>query len=58
VVGDKTPAGPRVFVLRGPFPEPIPVEVGATDGSKSAIRGPGLNAGMAVIVGQSEASGG
>jgi HlyD family secretion protein len=56
--GDKPPAGPRVFVLRGPSPEPIPVEVGATDGSKSAIRGPGLSAGMAVIVGQSETPGG
>jgi HlyD family secretion protein len=55
--GDKAPIGPRVFVLRGPFPEPMAVEVGATDGSKSAIRGPGLNAGMVVIVGQSEASG-
>jgi hypothetical protein len=43
--------------LRGPFPEPMAVEVGATDGSKSAIRGPGLNAGMTVIVGQSDASG-
>jgi HlyD family secretion protein len=57
-VGDKAPTGPRVFVLRGPFPEPIAVEVGATDGSKSAIRGPGLSAGMTVIVGQAEAGGG
>jgi HlyD family secretion protein len=54
---DKT-SGPRVFVLRGPFPEPLSVEVGATDGSKSAIRGSGLTAGTSVIVGQAEASGG
>jgi len=57
-VGDKAPTGPRVFVLRGPFPEPISVEVGASDGSQSAIRGPGISAGMAVIVGQAETTGG
>jgi HlyD family secretion protein len=56
--GDKPPAGPRVFVLRGSVPESIPVEVGASDGSKSAIRGAGISAGMTVIVGQSETSGG
>jgi hypothetical protein len=44
-------------VLRGPFPEPVPVDVGATDGSKSAIRGPGITAGVAVLVGQSDATG-
>jgi HlyD family secretion protein len=54
---DKAPTGPRVFVLRGPFPEPVSVEVGATDGSKSAVRGPGLAAGMAVIVAQSDGAG-
>jgi HlyD family secretion protein len=55
--GDKLPPGTRVFVLRGPAPEPIPVEVAATDGSKSAIRGPGLVAGMPVVVGQSDSTG-
>jgi HlyD family secretion protein len=58
VGGDKAPTGPRVFVLRGPFPEPVSVTVGATDGIKSSISGPGLTSGMSVIVGQAEATGG
>jgi HlyD family secretion protein len=52
--GDKAPTGPRVFVLSGPFPEPIAVQVVATDGTKSAIHGPGIAAGMAVVVAQSD----
>ncbi len=55
--GDKMPAGARVFVLRGPFPEPIPVQVGATDGVKTSIRGTGIAAGVSVIVGQADTTG-
>jgi HlyD family secretion protein len=55
--GDKTPAGARVFVLRGPLPEPIPVEVGASDGVKTSIHGPGIAAGLSVIVGQPDTTG-
>lgn len=54
---DKASTGPRVFILRGHFPEPVPVEVGATDGVKSAIRGPGIGPGAIVIVGESDPPG-
>lgn len=55
-MADKLPTGPRVFVLRGGLPEPVAVEVGASDGSRSTVRGPGLAAGLPVVVAQAEPS--
>jgi HlyD family secretion protein len=46
----------RVFILRGDRPEPVPVEVSATDGVRTAIRGPGIAPGVRVILGEDSAS--
>ena len=57
--GDKPP-GPgsaRIFVLRGERPDPVPVEIGASDGIHTVIRGPGLEPGVRVVVGETEAPG-
>jgi hypothetical protein len=45
-----------VFILRGDWPEPVPVEVSATDGVRTAIRGPGIAPGVRVILGEDSAS--
>jgi HlyD family secretion protein len=46
----------RVFILRDDRPEPVPVEVSATDGVRTAIRGPGIAPGVRVILGEDSAS--
>jgi len=46
----------RIFILRGERPEPVLVEVSATDGVRTAIRGPGIAPGVRVILGEDIAS--
>ena len=57
--GKTGPAGSgssRVFVLRGDRPEAVLVEAGPTDGIHIAIRGPGIEPGTRVVLGEIETS--
>ncbi|MFO0746705.1 MAG: efflux RND transporter periplasmic adaptor subunit [Myxococcota bacterium] len=43
---------PKVYVLVDGQPSPIAVEVGSSDGQRTAVRGPGIAAGVAVVIGE------
>jgi len=47
--------GPKVWVLRDGSPRPAPVEVGTTDGSKTAVTSERLKEGDLIIIGQEKA---
>ncbi|MFC7336931.1 efflux RND transporter periplasmic adaptor subunit [Haloferula chungangensis] len=46
----------QIWVLRDGQPQPIPVETGLSDGRNTEIRGPGIEAGLEVILSSSSGS--
>ena len=49
-------SGPKVWVLRDGSPRPAPVEVGTSDGSKTAVTSERLEEGDLIIIGQETAA--
>lgn len=52
--GQRQSSGSQIWVLRDGVPVRIPVTAGASNGQMTEVSGPGLSAGMAVIVGGGE----